>query len=75
MTRDDDPRPERVRALHDTKTEERSPAAPPGSGPDDQAQGVEPMAEVPGGPQVDVPAAQGHMPASTDDETAERGRD
>ena len=35
--------------------------------PDDLAAGVEPMAEVPGGPQVDVPAAQGHRPASDDE--------
>ena len=38
-------------------------AAPAGSVPDDQAEGVEPMPEVPGGPQVDVPAAQGHLDA------------
>lgn len=72
MSRDEDPRPERVRTLHDTTTEERSPAAPPGSEPDDQAEGVEPMAEVPGGPQVDVPAAQGHMP---EDDPTERSGD
>jgi hypothetical protein len=59
-------RPERVRALHDTRTKERSPAAPPGSEIDEQAEGVEPMPEVPGGPQVDVPAAQGHMPDDPD---------
>ncbi|GAA4677253.1 hypothetical protein GCM10023215_07290 [Pseudonocardia yuanmonensis] len=67
MSRDEDRRPERVRTLHDTKTGERSPAAPRGSEVDDQAGGVEPMAEVPGGPQVDVPAAQGHMPEDTED--------
>lgn len=42
-------------------------ASPPSSPPDDLAAGVEPMAEVPGGPQVDVPAAQGHQPAVDDD--------
>jgi hypothetical protein len=43
-------------------------AAPRESVPDDQAAGVEPMAEVPGGPQVDVPAAQGHLPDEDDDQ-------
>ncbi|MBW0091644.1 hypothetical protein I4I73_22690 [Pseudonocardia sp. KRD-184] len=42
-------------------------ASPPSAPPDDLAAGVEPMAEVPGGPQVDVPAAQGHQPAVDDD--------
>jgi hypothetical protein len=73
MSRDEDPRPERVRTLHDTKTGERSPAAPPGSEVDDEAGGVEPMAEVPGGPQVDVPAAQGHMPEDSDDSADRHG--
>jgi hypothetical protein len=41
---------------------EKQRAAPSWARPDDLAAGVEPMAEVPGGPQVDVPAAQGHMP-------------
>lgn len=48
----------------------RPQAAPPGSVPDDPAEGVEPMAEVPGGPQVDVPAAQGHLPDDADDRGA-----
>jgi hypothetical protein len=45
-------------------------AAPPGSVPDSPAEGGEPMPEVPGGPQVDVPAAQGHLPPR-DTEVAE----
>jgi hypothetical protein len=35
-------------------------AALPGSVPEDLAAGGDPMPEIPGGPQVDVPAAQGH---------------
>lgn len=37
-------------------------AAPPEAVPETPAQGAEPMPEVPGGPQVDVPATQGHLP-------------
>ncbi|QJY48876.1 hypothetical protein [Pseudonocardia broussonetiae] len=47
---------------------EQQHASPPSARPDDLAAGVEPMAEVPGGPQVDVPAAQGHQPAVDDDD-------
>lgn len=47
---------------HDASPERRRTASPPGSEPDDEAAGYEPMPEVPGGPQVDVPAAQGHPP-------------
>jgi hypothetical protein len=43
-------------------------AAPPGSVPDDLAGGSDPMPEIPGGPQVDVPAAQGHRPAGPDED-------
>lgn len=46
-------------------------AAPPESVPRDPAAGVEPMSEVPGGPQVDVPAAQGHH--RRDDDSDEDG--
>lgn len=49
--KDEQPRDEPTKEMH---------AAPPESVPRDPAAGVEPMAEVPGGPQVDVPAAQGH---------------
>jgi hypothetical protein len=55
-----------------TTDPERPQAAPRESIPDDQAAGGEPMAEVPGGPQVDVPAAQGHLP---DDENDDTGQD
>jgi hypothetical protein len=42
-------------------------ASPKGSEvTEDEAGGDEPMAEVPGGPQVDVPAAQGHVPEDDD---------
>jgi hypothetical protein len=37
-------------------------AAPPDAVPDRPAEGVEPAQEVPGGPQVDVPAGPGHTP-------------
>ncbi|SDE84742.1 hypothetical protein [Pseudonocardia oroxyli] len=57
MTRDGENRDEN----RDDETP-RPEAAPRESIPDDQADGVEPMAEVPGGPQVDVPAARGHLP-------------
>lgn len=50
------------------RTDDDQHASPPSSPPDDLAAGVEPMAEVPGGPQVDVPAAQGHQPAVDDDD-------
>jgi hypothetical protein len=45
-------------------------AAPPGSVPDTPEEGGDTMPEVPGGPQVDVPAAQGHLPPR-DTEVAE----
>jgi hypothetical protein len=58
----------------DTDAEAEQPdtprAAPPDSVPDTPAEGGEPMPEVPGGPQVDVPAAQGHLPPR-DSEVAE----
>jgi hypothetical protein len=57
---------ERGRDEKDRHEDDRDTAAPRDSVPDDQAAGVEPMAEVPGGPQVDVPAAQGHMPEDDD---------
>lgn len=50
------------------RTDDDQHASPPSAPPDDLAAGVEPMAEVPGGPQVDVPAAQGHQPAVDDDD-------
>lgn len=37
-------------------------AAPPEAAPDQQADGLETMPEVPGGPQVDVPAGPGPVP-------------
>ena len=37
-------------------------AAPAGAVPGSPAEGVEPGAEVPGGPQVDVPAGPGNVP-------------
>ena len=45
-------------------------AAPPGSVPDTPEDGGETVPEVPGGPQVDVPAVQGHLPPR-DSEVAE----
>ncbi len=45
-------------------------AAPPGSVPETPEEGGDTMPEVPGGPQVDVPAAQGHLPPR-DTEVAE----
>lgn len=47
---------------------------PPTPDHDNPAAGVEPMPEVPGGPQLDVPAAQGHMPPEHDAD-AERDPD
>jgi len=52
--------------------DDERPAAPRESIPDDQAEGVDPMAEVPGGPQVDVPAAQGHLPEQDDEPEGRR---
>jgi hypothetical protein len=37
-------------------------AAPADAVPETPAEGVEPAQEVPGGPQVDVPAGPGHVP-------------
>jgi hypothetical protein len=37
-------------------------AAPTEAAPEDPAEGVEPAAEAPGGPQVDVPAGPGNVP-------------
>lgn len=37
-------------------------AAPAGAGPGAPAEGVEPQQEVPGGPQVEVPAETGNVP-------------
>jgi hypothetical protein len=37
-------------------------AAPAGAVPGTSAEGIEPAAEVPGGPQVDVPAGPGEVP-------------
>lgn len=64
----DDPNPHE--RTHDERraAAEQQHASPPSARPDDLAAGVEPMAEVPGGPQVDVPAAQGHQPAVDDDD-------
>jgi hypothetical protein len=47
---------------------ERPPGTPPQGPapreaiPDDPASGYEPLSEVPGGPQPDVPAGPGHTP-------------
>jgi hypothetical protein len=65
--------PERPdRSAHDRSAHEEEQdqpmAAPPGSVPDDLAAGSDPMPEIPGGPQVDVPAAQGHRPADPDED-------
>lgn len=65
------PKDERPR---DEPTEEMQ-AAPPESVPRDPAAGVEPMAEVPGGPQVDVPAAQGNHRGDDDDHGGDGGAD
>lgn len=46
----------------EASTDRDRTASPPGAEPDEPAAGYEPMPEVPGGPQVDVPAAQGHPP-------------
>jgi hypothetical protein len=43
-------------------------AAPTDAVPDDPAEGLESTPEVPGGPQVDVPAATGNVPEEHDDE-------
>jgi hypothetical protein len=46
----------------------RPRAAPPGSVPEDLNAGGDPMPEIPGGPQVDVLAAQGHRPPEDEEE-------
>lgn len=46
----------------------RQHAAPASARPDDLSAGVDPLPEVPGGPQIDVPALRGHVPDRDDDE-------
>jgi hypothetical protein len=45
----------------------RQHAAPASARPDDLSAGVDPLPEVPGGPQIDVPALRGHVPDRDED--------
>ena len=46
----------------------RQHAAPASARPRDLAAGVDPLPEVPGGPQIDVPALRGHVPDRDEEE-------